>query len=254
MPETPVDEAAADPWLGGRLRLSQPPRGAHRAGTDAVLLGRLVAPGDGALVYDLGAGTGAVGLAVALFAPAARIVLVERDPALAALARGNVALNGMVDRASVVEADVLAAAPERVAAGLRPNVADLVLTNPPYFDAGRHRPSPNPGKASAHAFAPGSLETWVKTGLDLLDAHGILGMIHRADALPDCLDALRRRFGSITVRPVQSRADQPAIRVLITAVKGGRGPFTLRPPLILQQTDGRFTPEAEALHRGAPWP
>ncbi|MFD0938753.1 methyltransferase, partial [Methylobacterium trifolii] len=33
-----------DGFLGGRLRLIQPPRGAHRAGTDAVFLARLVAP------------------------------------------------------------------------------------------------------------------------------------------------------------------------------------------------------------------
>ena len=46
---------------------------------------------------------------------------------------------------------------------------------------------------------------------------------------------------------------RPAIRLLITAVKGSRGPFTLLPPLVLQGPDGRFTPELEALNAGQGW-
>ena len=52
MPES----VSPDLWLGGRLRLHQPPRGAHRAGTDAVLLASLMAPGPGDVVCDVGAG------------------------------------------------------------------------------------------------------------------------------------------------------------------------------------------------------
>ena len=108
------------------------------------------------------------------------------------------------------------------------------------------------GKADAHAFAQGGLEPWLRTCVDLLKAHGRLGLVHRADALPACLAILRNRVGSIAVRPVQSRADRPAIRILVTGVKGSRGPFSLLPPLVLHDETGRFTPEAEALHRGRP--
>lgn len=40
--------AEPDNLFGGRLRLYQPARGAHRAGTDAVLLARLIDPVAGA--------------------------------------------------------------------------------------------------------------------------------------------------------------------------------------------------------------
>ncbi|MGW5958459.1 tRNA1(Val) (adenine(37)-N6)-methyltransferase [Methylorubrum thiocyanatum] len=246
--------AEPDAFLGGRLRLRQPPRGAHRAGTDAVLLARLLAPAPGDTLYDLGASTGAVGLAAARMSEACRVVLVERDPDLAALARENASSNGLAERVAVIEADVLAPGAQRRAAGLEAGCADIVLTNPPFFEAGGHRPSPVPQKASAHAFAAGGLDLWLRTCADLLRPGGRLGLIHRADALPACLDALRGRFGDCAVRPVHARGDRPAIRVLIAAVKGSRAPCQLLPPLVLQDEAGRFTPEAEALHRGTPWP
>lgn len=246
-------DGTADLWLGGRLRLCQPPRGAHRAGTDAVLLSRLVRPEPGGAVVDLGAGTGAVGLAVANYEPTATVVLVERDPDLAALARRNAEGNGVADRVSVIATDILSLAGRR-AAGLGPDMADLVLTNPPFFEAGRHRPSPNAGKAMAHSFAGDDLDAWLKACLDVLRPHGTLGLIHRADALPDCLDALHRRFGAVRVRPVHPNAGRPAIRVLVTAIKGSRAPFSLAPALVLHGADGAMTPEADALHRGLPWP
>ena len=244
---------SADALFGGRLHLRQPERGAHRAGTDAVLLASLVPPAPGAMVCDVGAATGAVGLALALRAPDCRIVLVERDPALAALARSNAHLHGLDARVAVVEADVLARGAERRTAGLVPGLADLVLTNPPFFEAGRHRASPVAGKASAHTFPVGGLDSWLRTCVELLRPKGCLGMIHRADTLPACLDALRGRFGAIAVRPVQARSGAPAIRVLVTAVKGSRAPFALLAPVVLHEADGRFTPRAAALAAGAAW-
>ena len=239
-----------DLWLGGRLRLRQPERGSHRAGTDAVLLAHLMTPEPGATMCDLGAGTGAVGLAVATLHPACRVVLVERDSGLAELARDNIELNGMSDRASVIEADILGPGRTRHSAGLTPGMADLVLTNPPFFDEAQHRTSPVPAKREAHSFGAGDLDGWVRTCADVLKADGRLGLIHRADALDQCLDALNNRFGDLAIRPVHAREDRPAIRILVTARKGSRAPMTLLPPLVLQDGQGRFTPAVEAMHRG----
>ncbi len=52
------------------------------------------------------------------------------------------------------------------------------------------------------------------------------------------------------MRPVLPKAGEPAIRILLAATKGSRAPFALDAPLVLHGADGRFTPEAEALHRG----
>lgn len=241
-----------DAFLGGLLRLHQPPRGAHRAGTDAVLLARLLAPAASDRLCDVGAGTGAVGLGCAALVPGLRPVLVERDPDLVEHARANAALNGIDAR--IIAADVLAPAAERRARGLLPDSFDLVLTNPPFFAAGSHRASPHSGRAAAHTFTDGSLEAWIRACTAILRPGGRLGLIHRADALTTCLDALKGRYGGLAIRPVHARAEAPAIRILISATKNSRAAPSLLAPLVLHGPEGGFTPEAEALHRGAPWP
>lgn len=241
----------AEAWLGGRLTLRQPARGAHRAGTDAVLLAASAGAPRGEAVCDLGAGTGAVGLAVARACPETRVMLVERDPEAAALARLNAEENGLAARVRVIEADVTAPGRERRAAGLLPDSVHLLLTNPPFFEPGRHRASPVAARAAAHGFSePGGLEAWLRTCADLLRPGGRLRLIHRADALPACLDAMAGRFGSIRVTPVQPRAEARAIRVLVAGVRGSRAPFVLAPALVLHGPDGRFTDRVEAMHRG----
>lgn len=237
-----------DAFLGGRLHLHQPARGAHRAGTDAILLARFLSLEPGTRLCDLGSGPGIVGLACATLNPGIAVTLVEREPSLAALARANAALNAIP--AEVIEADVLAPGRVRAASGLKPDLFDCVLTNPPFFEAGCYRPSPDPGRASAHGFASDGLEGWIRTCAGILRPGGRLGMIHRADALPRCLASLAGRFGAIAVRPVQARAADPAIRILVSGIKGSRAGFALSPALVLHGADGRFTPEAAALHRG----
>lgn len=241
-----MPKVTGDRLLGGRVRLLQP-AGGHRAGTDAVLLAAsgTVVPGD--VVMDVGAATGAVGLMAAAREGNAHYVFVERDPQLAELCRRNCQENGV--RGQVVTADVLDKS-SRLAVGLRPESADLVLTNPPFLEKGQARLSPDPGRAAAHALPPGGLEAWLQACAGLLKPKGRLVLIHRAERLADCLGLMGRGMGGIALRFVHPAADQPAIRVLVSAVKGRRGPLRVLPPVILNGPEGRFTPEAEALHRG----
>lgn len=242
-------EVTEDCLLNGRVRLLQPRRG-HRAGSDAVLLAAAVAAHDGETVIDLGAGSGAVGLMIAAASFAAEIVFVERDAALVELCQRNIAQNGLQARARVVETDILVPARERYKSGLIAGGADIVATNPPFLEAGRSRPSPDPGRAAAHQLPDGGLEAWIGASADLLKPRGRLVLIHRADRLSECLRNLERGFGVIVVKAVHPRADEPAIRILVAAVKGSHAPLRMAPPLVLHGPDGRFTPEAEAIHRG----
>ncbi len=74
-------------------------------------------------------------------------------------------------------------------------------------------------------------------------------MIHRPEALPGILAAAGHRIGGMCILPVHAMRDKPASRILVRGQKGSRAPFSLAPALILQE-QGRFTPRAEALHRG----
>lgn len=237
-----------DAVLGGRLVLHQPKKG-HRAGSDAILLAAAVSARLSGLALDVGAGVGTAGLALAALRPGLRIGLVENDPMLAALARQNLDANGLGERGVVYEADVLDPKSRR-AAGLVDARADLVITNPPFFEPGRARISPEAGKRTAHVMpAGGTLETWIAACLALLAEGGSFIMIHRVDALPEMLAAIVPRAGEITLLPVHPQAEKPAVRILLRARKGSRAPLAIAPPFVLHRGTA-FTPEAEAVHRG----
>jgi len=236
-----------DAFLGGRISLRQPATG-HRAGTDAVLLAACVPQDAQGRAADVGSGAGAAGLSALARVARLDLVCVEIDPALAALCARNISDNRFASRARAVAADMLRPASRR-AADLADGGFDLVLTNPPFLDPAAARISPDPAKARAHV-AEGGLEAWMKASLALLRPGGIFLMIHRADALAQVLAAAKGRIGALRLLPVHAKAGEPAVRLLVAGKKGSRGPLAILPPLALHQQDGRFTPEAEAIHRG----
>jgi tRNA1(Val) A37 N6-methylase TrmN6 len=241
-----------DALLDGRLLLGQPGKG-HRAGTDAILLAALargLIPNEappGVRVADFGAGVGTAGLALAAMEPALLVTLIEREPALADLARDNAALNAP-GRADVIEADVTDARALR-AGGLPPASADIVMMNPPYFEESAVRVSPVPQRRASHVMEGEGLEGWMAAARRALGPKGSLALVHRADALGAILPAMAKGFGAVRILPVQSREGEPAHRVLVSARLGSRAPLALLPPLVLHAPDGRFTPAAETIHR-----
>jgi tRNA1(Val) A37 N6-methylase TrmN6 len=236
-------------FLGRRVRLRQSRRGL-RAGTDAALVVAAARSHARGRILDLGAGTGAIGLSLAVLDPALEVALVDIDPEMAALAAQSVALNGCAGRVQALTADAeqLARSPP----ARRPLGApfDLVVMNPPFTNARGSRPPPDPGRARARVAREGSLAHWVAAAAALLKPRGALVMIYRPDGLPALLAALQPSFGAIALRAVQARIDRAAMRILALARKGGRAPLTIMPPLILHEEEGTFTPLATAIHRG----
>ncbi len=229
MSET-IPDFSEDVFLGGQLRLRQP-RSGHRAGHDAILLAAASGARPGEHVVEFGAGVGAAGLAVARRVGAIDLALVEIDAELAALARDNAAANAIP--AKILVLDVTASAQAFASLGLSPDSADLVLMNPPFNDAARHRISPDQARASAHVAKPATLAQWVGAARRILRSGGVLTLIWRADGLTEALAPLDRGFGSLAILPVHGDATKPAIRVLIRAIKGGRAPTKIFPALML---------------------
>ena len=228
-------ECTEDAFLGGRLRLRQLKAG-HRAGHDAVLLAAATSARAGHRVVDFGAGVGAAGLALAQRVASVDIVLVEIDPTLAALARSNAAANDIA--ADVIVLDVESGAESFAAAGLPPDSVDVVLMNPPFNDAARHRASPDAARASAHVASGGTLANWIHAVRRILKSGGVLTLIWRADGIAEVLAALDRGFGSLAILPVHGEAGAPAIRMLVRAVKGGRAPTRILSSLMLNDESG----------------
>lgn len=240
-------EVSEDAFLGGKLRLRQPKAG-HRAGHDAMLLAAATPARAGDLVVDFGAGVGAAGLAVAARVAGIKPVLVEIDGGLANLARANATANMIA--AEVRALDVTAGAEKFAAAGLPPDSADVVLMNPPFNDAARHRASPDKAREAAHVAREETLEAWIHAARRILKSGGHLAMIWRADGIADVLAALGRGFGSLMIMAVHADAISPAMRVLVRATKGGKAPTRILAGLVLNDAALRPTPAAKAIMAG----
>jgi tRNA1(Val) A37 N6-methylase TrmN6 len=246
------DQTAAitdDRLLDGRVRLLQPKHG-YRAGMDAALLAAAcdLAPGERAL--EAGCGAGAVLFQAAARRPEARFVGVERDPEALRLAEENVVLNGMENRMRVRAGDVGRgfAAHGFLEPGEQP--FDLAFANPPFFDDPDALRAPAPEKRQAW-IADAGLDAWTRFLLKAVRDGGRVIVIHRADRLLDLLALLSGQAGSFQIRPIHPFADEPAKRVLVRAVKAGKAPLKLLPPLVLHDRSGaKHTPEAEAVFRG----
>ena len=224
-----------DAFLGGKLHLRQLKSG-HRAGHDAMLLAAATPARPGDRVVDFGAGVGAAGLAVARRVSGIDLVLVEIDSTLAGLARQNAATNGIA--ANVAVLDVAAGAGAFAAANLPPDSVDVVLMNPPFNDAARHRASPDKAREIAHVATEATLADWVHAARRILKPKGLLTLIWRADGIAEVLAGLDRGFGSVELLPVHADVNTPAIRILVRAVKGGRAPTRIHAALVLNDESG----------------
>jgi tRNA1(Val) A37 N6-methylase TrmN6 len=242
-------EVTEDAVLGGKLRLKQP-TGGHRFGHDAILLAAACPARAGERVADLGAGVGAAGLALALRVDGTKLVLVEINAALAALAAENAQLNGLAVRVRSVVLDVAAPAAAFAAVGLGPESVARVLMNPPFNDPARQRASPNRERRLAHAGSAETLPAWIKAAARLLRPRGTVSMIWRADRLAQVLQALAPAFGATTVLPVHPTEREPAVRVLVRATKGSRAPLVLLPGFVLNDGAGCPTTQARSVLRG----
>ena len=242
-----------DAFHRGDFWVAQPAGKGHRSGMDAMMLAAAVPGSFSGRLVDLGAGAGAAGLAVASRCPGASVLLVERSPEMAQFARESVALpqNGHIaGRAGVLEADVSLSGKARAAAGLADSSFDFAIMNPP-FNLGHDRPTPDALKRQAHVMEEGLFEAWIRTAAAIVKPRGGLAVIARPQSLAAILDAIRGRFGDARIVPVQPRATEPAIRIILRAVRGSRKALSLHPPLVLHGESGHgHAPRADRVCNG----
>ncbi len=225
--------------LGGRVAYAQPATG-YRTGIEPVLLAASVPARRGERVVEAGTGAGAGLLALAARVPELELTGIERDPALAALARANLAANGHIG-ATVSDIDL---------AGWRPAQAfDHAFANPPWHDT-RGTPSPSPGRLAAKMATPGLLAAWCAALARGLRHRGSLSLILDAGSTARGLAALvSAGCAEAALLPLWPHAGEPARLVIVRGVRDGRGPARVLPGLVLHGPDGAYTEAAEAVLR-----
>lgn len=205
--------ASVAPFQHGRDR--------YRINVDSLLLASF-APRVRGRVFDLGAGVGVVGIAIAKMNPAAEVTLVEVDEPSTLLARKNIEALGLGDRVSIACKDVRDL-------GERGSAA-LVVCNPPYVPIGKGR-APKDARARM-----GDAATFVRAARRLLGRRGRACFVYPTTHLVDLLGAMRAAgLEPKRMRFVHPRKDAPARIVLIESVAGKPGGLVVQDPLVQDQ-------------------
>lgn len=235
-----------DALLDGRVRLLQPRQG-YRVAIDAVILAAAIEAEEGETILDVGSGVGAASLCLAARVAGCRVVGIEVQRELAALASRNVQLNRLEGRVETIVADIARRMPPRLA----PGTFHHVMTNPPHVAADEGTAPPDPSKAMANVESSADLAAWLNFCLIMLRSRGSLTMIHRADRLGEILALLNGKAGEIVVFPLWPTDGKEARRVLVRARKSVATPLRLAPGLVLHEAGGAYTVAAEEILRHA---
>ena len=235
-------EVTEDTLLGGRVHLHQPRQGL-RAAVDPVLLAAFVPAKPGQRVLEAGCGSGAAFLCLAARVPGLTVAAVERDVALAALARENARRNGLWERATIVAGDI---ADSAIAHDL--GRFDHAFANPPYWPGGTRPPLPS--RAAATHEDTADLAAWVAFLRRGLRRFGTLSLVLPAARFDEGVAALKAsRCGGITLLPLAPRQGEAAKRVLLRGIAESQSPARLLPPLALHGEGQSYTPDAQFILR-----
>lgn len=229
--------------LGGRVRYAQP-RDGYRTGIEPVLLAASVPARAGERVIEAGTGAGAGLMCLAARVAGIDGLGIEIDPAMAALARANVAANGFAGL-GIVTGDVL-----RIAL---PAVTH-VMANPPWHD--RHSTA-SPVERRRRAKQEGSegVEAWIAALGRILVAGGSLTMIMPPRLADRAMQAYAAAgLSGIVSHALAAKPDREAKLLILQAKRGSSAP-TRGSHSVLHELDGKYSAPIEAvLRHGAALP
>ncbi|MEO6601512.1 MAG: methyltransferase [Polyangiaceae bacterium] len=233
-----------DTLYGGAVNLRQPASG-YRVNVDSPILADFAAQGPHARVaVDLGAGVGSVALGLHHVAAAAHFELVEREAALVELAAENARESRMSHRTWCCELG------DGLPDALR-QAADLVVSNPPFFDPANTRQGPHAAKTRARF---GELGPFLAAAAAAVrGTRTRVAFVYPARELSRFLaEATRVQLVPKRLRLVHADAHSPARVALIELRRAKPGGLVILPPLVEWATQGVRSPELARILAGEP--
>ena len=226
----------------GAVTIVQQKKG-HRFTIDSILLADFcrIKPHD--RILEPGTGTGIISLLLAKKYPHVRIKAVEIQTALADLCRQNIIDNGLDDQISLLEQDIRTLKEE-----VKTSTFDVIVANAPYTKSGAGRQSPRPERLLSRHDRGADIATWLDLRI-FLKNKGRYFLVFPAYRLSELISSLRmHRLEPKRMRLVHPYDGKPAALVLIEAVRSAGIGIEVLPPLIVHDTDSRFTQEMRHIY------
>ena len=219
-------------------------------GMDAVLLSSYAKAQPSERVLDLCTGNGIVALLLSAKTDATHITGLELLPENVDLARRSVAMNGLADRISIEEGDLMNAA-ERFGTGS----FEVITCNPPYMKEGGGLTNEADAVTLARHEVGISLDDIVEQASQLLKTKGRVYFVHRPYRLSELLVAMHAHgLEPKRMRMVQPYSDRKPNLVLVEGAKGARPFLEVEPTLVVYREKDIYTDETLAMYHKTPPP
>lgn len=248
MPELFEGERIDDTGFGGRMLIQKPEDFCY--GIDAVLLADFAAKRrkgreKPATVVDLGTGTGVIPIILDYKICPEKIYGIEFQRDSWERACRNADANGLEERISFINDDVGNFGDLECEWGRKlKGKADMVVSNPPYFQRGSGLTNDKTPKMLARHETSAGLGEFMACASHLLKPKGEFFMIHRPFRLADiCCFGRENGLEPKEIRFISPKKDAEPNMLLVHMIKGGGSELKFPSNIWVYDDEGKYTPE-----------
>lgn len=215
----------------------------YRFSSDAVLLANTVRCKSGDTIVDFGCGNGVISLLLTAKTPCKKIVGIELQKDVAALAEENVRLNNLQDRITVLNADILDAP-----SLLGKESVETVVCNPPFFTPSSGEKRENPQVALSRHESTCDLQNLLRSASEILKFGGELYLIHKTQRMAEVIaKAYAVKLTPKQITLVYPKLSKPADTFILKCKKCSPDGITLD-RIIVYEENGEMTEQAKKLY------
>lgn len=208
-------------------------------GMDAVLLSGFAQVKKGETVLDLGTGTGIIPILLEAKTEGLHFTGLEIQPESADMAMRSVKYNHLEEKVSIVTGDIKDASKIFGASSF-----DVITTNPPYMIGQHGLQNPSDAKAIARHEVCCTLDDILRESARILKPGGRFYMVHRPFRLAEIFSKMvEYRIEPKRMQLVYPYVDKEPNMVLIEGLRGGKSRLTVEKPLIVYESEGKYTSE-----------
>ncbi len=238
------DEFTKDTILGGSVIIKQPRYG-YRISSDSIFLAASVPLGAGDQILDLGAGTGAISLALAKRCSKVFITAIENHTKHLKCLYENIELNNLLGRIDVMGLDI-----SELPDSLIKRKFDHVVCNPPFYNKSSNQlPGETSKRVSSHEGSV-TLEKWIKLASKFLKKGGSFSLIMPSNRYDESIEILSKYFLTIRILELIPRKGKKSKRILLQGwTKGIKQIQRLDSIELHTEKNNNFTNKAEKILR-----